>query len=251
MPKRYFLRLAYDGTPFHGWQIQPNAKSIQESLNEAFSTILRQKVYTVGCGRTDTGVHARQFYAHFETEKPIDDLEEINYKANQILPKEIAIYEIFPVAQDIHARFSATSRTYEYLITSRKDPFAANRMYEFRQALDLKKMNEACQVLFEFEDFESFSRTGSQTEHHLCQMMCAEWREGEHYLQFKVQANRFLRNMVRALVGTLMDVGLEKMTVEEFRNVIKAKDRSQASSSAPAHGLYLVNIDYPKGFRNL
>ncbi len=249
MAKRYFVKLAYDGTPFHGWQIQPNAKSIQECLNDAFSKVLRMDIYTVGCGRTDTGVHAREFYAHFDVEEPVSQLEDLYYRVNQILPKEIALFEIFPVKEDMHTRFSATARTYEYLITQKKDPFVVNRMLEFRQPLDLDRMNEACRALFDFNDFESFSRTGGQTEHHLCDIMSASWTKELSTLRFEVKANRFLRNMVRAMVGTMIEVGQKKIDIQAFRDIIAAKNRSRASSSAPAHGLYLIQIDYPKGLR--
>lgn len=248
MAKRYFIHLAYDGTLFHGWQIQPNAKSIQECLNDAFSKVLRQEIYTVGCGRTDTGVHARSFYAHFGSQVELDDLDELCYRVNRVLPREIAVFRIFPVKEDIHARFSATARTYEYLVTQTKDAFAGKRMWEFRQTLDVALMNQACEALFEFEDFKSFARTGGQTEHHLCDIMSAQWTAHENVLRFEVKANRFLRNMVRAMVGTMLDVGQKRLSIQEFKDIIAAKNRSRASTTAAAHGLYLIHIDYPEDF---
>ncbi|MEZ4720728.1 MAG: tRNA pseudouridine(38-40) synthase TruA [Flavobacteriales bacterium] len=246
MPQRYFIRLSYDGTPFHGWQIQPNAKSIQQSLNEVLSTITRHEIYVVGCGRTDTGVHARKFYAHFESDR-LTSLGDITFHANCMLPKEIAIQSIFEVDGETHARFSATLRTYEYLINTEKDPFAVNRSYEYREPLDMDAMNVACRNLMEYEDFTSFSKLHTDTETNLCNVTKAEWIRTEIGLKFEISANRFLRNMVRAIVGTMIEVGRGKLTLEDFRKIIEAQDRSTAGFSAPAHGLYLIDIGYPEG----
>lgn len=245
MIQRYFIQLSYDGTPFHGWQIQPNAKSIQESLNTVLSTITRQEIYVVGCGRTDTGVHSSKYFAHFESE-PIDT-ELMAYKANCMLPKEIAIQKIFPVAADTHARFSATSRTYEYFITQVKDPFSVNRAYELHEKLDIEAMNQACALMPNFKDFSSFSKSNTQTETNLCDLYYARWETTKTGLRFEVKANRFLRNMVRAIVGTCIEVGRGNLSVEDFARVIESKDRGKAGYSVPAHGLYLMDIEYPEG----
>lgn len=245
MTKRYFIQLSYDGTPFHGWQIQPNAKSIQESLNTVLSTIIRSEIYLVGCGRTDTGVHASKYFAHFNSAEINTEL--ISYKANCMLPKEIAIQKIFSVAADTHARFSATSRTYEYFITQVKDPFSVNRAYELHEKLDINAMNKACALMQNFKDFSSFSKSNTQTETNLCDLYYARWETTKTGLRFEVKANRFLRNMVRAIVGTCIEVGRGNLSVEDFAQVIEAKDRSKAGYSVPAHGLYLMDIEYPEG----
>lgn len=245
MAKRYFIELSYDGTPFHGWQIQNNAKSIQQSLNEALSTVIRQEIYCVGCGRTDTGVHAREFFAHFEIEQPLDALKDICFHANCLLPKEIAIHRMFEVSEDTHARFSAISRSYEYHITTRKDPFAQQRKWEYREPLNLEQMNAAAASLSEYEDFTSFSKSHTDTHTNLCTVSHARWTATETDLRFEITANRFLRNMVRAIVGTTVEVGQGKLTVQDFHQIIQAKDRSKAGFSAPAHGLYLTHVTYP------
>jgi tRNA pseudouridine38-40 synthase len=247
MANRYFIELAYDGTPFHGWQIQPNAKSIQESLNNTLSTILRSEIYAIGCGRTDTGVHAKLFYAHFDSEHPISDLDQLKYKCNRLLDPTIAVFRIFKVNENAHARFSAISRSYDYLITQQKDPFAVNRKWEMREKLNLDAMNEAAAALLQYEDFTSFSKSNTQTETNLCAVSEAKWTQNGMELQFKITANRFLRNMVRAIVGTTLEVGQGKINVDDFRSIIEAKNRSEAGLSVPAHGLYLSNIVYPEG----
>lgn len=245
MPQRYFIELSYDGSDFHGWQIQPNAKTIQETLNSALSTLLRQEIYTVGCGRTDTGVHASQFFAHFDTDAALRDTGELTYRANRILPTSIAIHRVFPVSPEAHTRFSATSRTYHYLITQQKDPFAVLRKWELRESLNLAAMNEAAQLLKAYEDFSCFARSNTQTETNLCVLSHAAWVQDGHTLRFEVTANRFLRNMVRAMVGTMVDVGRGKLNMDDLRRIIASKNRSEAGSSVPAHGLYLTHITYP------
>jgi tRNA pseudouridine38-40 synthase len=247
MANRYFIELAYDGTPFHGWQIQPNAKSIQESLNNTLSTILRSEIYAIGCGRTDTGVHAKLFYAHFDSEHPISDLDQLKYKCNRLLDPTITVFRIFKVNENAHARFSAISRSYDYLIIQQKDPFAVNRKWEMREKLNLDAMNEAAAALLQYEDFTSFSKSNTQTETNLCAVSEAKWTQNGMELQFKITANRFLRNMVRAIVGTTLEVGQGKINVDDFRSIIEAKNRSEAGLSVPAHGLYLSNIVYPEG----
>lgn len=247
MVYRYFIQLYYDGSPFHGWQIQPNAKSIQQFLNEALSTVTRSEIYTIGCGRTDAGVHATKFFAHFNFEQELHHLEDLSFRVNCILPKEIAIQRIFPVNEDVHSRFSAVSRTYEYLIAIKKNPFYRNRAYEYREPLDIELMNEAGLMLNRFEDFTSFAKLHSDSETNLCQLEHAIWTGHDEFLRFEIKANRFLRNMVRAVVGTMIELGRGKISLSDFEAIIEAKDRSAAGYSVPAHGLYLIDIEYPKG----
>jgi tRNA pseudouridine38-40 synthase len=244
MIQRYFIQISYDGTSFHGWQIQPNAKTIQETLNHVLSTITRQEIYVVGCGRTDTGVHATQFYAHFESLQI--DCEEVCYRVNRMLPTSVAAHRIFVVASDTHARFSATSRTYEYKITREKSPFLVHRAYEVREYLDLDKMNEAGRLCEKHNDFTSFAKV-SESKTNLCNLSYAKWETNGTVLKFEVKANRFLRNMVRAMVGTFVEVGRSRVSLSEFEAILEAKDRSSAGFSAPAHGLYLIDIGYPEG----
>lgn len=246
MAKRYFIQLSYDGTHFHGWQIQPNAKSIQETLNEALSTLLRTNIYTIGCGRTDTGVHASFFIAHMDVEQLIIPENELVYKLNRILPESIAIQQVFEVDLDMHARFSAVSRTYQYHITSVKNPFSVNRKWELREKLNLELMNEAAQLLLGEHDFSCFSKSNTQTETNLCNISEAVWSNvSDTEIVFTISANRFLRNMVRAIVGTLVEIGKNKMDVQEIKAILESKNRSEAGTSVPAHGLYLTNVIYP------
>jgi len=247
MAKRYFIELSYDGSEFHGWQIQPNAKTIQETLNSALSTLLRTDIYTVGCGRTDTGVHASQYFAHFEVEETTFQPEELTYRSNRVLPPSIAVQRIFEVAPDAHTRFSATSRSYTYLITQQKDPFAVLRKWEMREALDLNRMNEGAAILKTYEDFSCFSKSNTQTETNLCNVTHAEWSQEGSEIRFDITANRFLRNMVRAVVGTLVDLGKGTITLDDLKTIIESKERSEAGLSVPAHGLYLTRITYPEG----
>jgi tRNA pseudouridine38-40 synthase len=247
MVKRYFIELSYDGSEFHGWQIQPNAKTIQETLNSALSTLLRTDIYTVGCGRTDTGVHASQYFAHFEVEETTFQPEELTYRSNRVLPPSIAVQRIFEVAPDAHTRFSATSRSYTYLITQQKDPFAVLRKWEMREALDLNRMNEGAAILKTYEDFSCFSKSNTQTETNLCNVTHAEWSQEGSEIRFDITANRFLRNMVRAIVGTLVDLGKGTITLDDLKTIIESKDRSEAGLSVTAHGLYLTRITYPEG----
>ncbi len=247
MANRYFIELSYDGSDFHGWQIQPNAKTIQETLNSALSTILRTEIYTVGCGRTDTGVHATQFFAHFDLELEAPPLEDLCYRCNRLLPESIALKRIFPVAAEAHTRFTATSRSYAYLITQQKDPFAVLRKWELREALNIERMNEGANILTQYQDFSCFSKANTQTETNLCDLSFAQWTQNGTELKFEVTANRFLRNMVRAIVGTLVDLGRGTIDKDTLHNIIASKDRSEAGLSVPAHGLYLTHITYPEG----
>lgn len=250
MNKRYFIRLSYKGTNYHGWQIQPNAISVQEVLNKALSTILNCEINVVGCGRTDTGVHASDFYAHFDVvqDKQID-CEKLSFRLNRFLPHDIAIKETFQVKEEAHTRFDPISRTYHYLITKEKNPFRKESHWKIPYELDVDKMNEAAKVLFEFEDFTSFSKLHTDVKTNNCKIYQAIWKDKGDELVFVVKADRFLRNMVRAIVGTLVEVGRGKMDLDGFRMVIESKNRSNAGSSVPGHGLFLAEIEYPKGLK--
>ena len=243
---RYFIQLSYDGTRYHGWQIQPNGISVQETLQKSLSTLLRQTVEVVGAGRTDAGVHARMMMAHFDCpgENPMD-CSQLVYKLNKILPPDIAVQEVFPVADDMHARFSATTRTYYYFINLRKSPFLRSYSWYVYGSLDFQKMNEAASTLMEYKDFTSFSKVNTDTKTNDCTITKAVWEElspGEW--RFTISANRFLRNMVRAIVGTLVEVGRGKLTVGQFREVIEQKNRCSAGESVPGNALFLVDIRY-------
>ena len=244
--QRYFIYLAYDGTNYHGWQIQPNGSSVQECLMKALSTFLRRDVEVIGAGRTDAGVHASLMVAHFDHEDVLDTVT-VADKLNRLLPPDISVYRVRQVKPDAHARFDATARTYKYYVTTRKDPF--NRHYAWRlfNSLDFEKMNEAARVLFDYTDFTSFSKLHTDVKTNNCRIMHAEWTQvsGTEWV-FTIKADRFLRNMVRAVVGTLVEVGRGKMTVDEFRKVIEDKDRCSAGSSVPGHALFLVDVGYPE-----
>jgi len=250
MPQRYFLQLSYKGTRYHGWQVQPNAVSVQEVMENALSTLLREKIAVVGAGRTDTGVHASYFILHFDLEKDFPKNYDLVYKLNSFLPEDIAVQACWPVSEDAHARFSATSRTYHYFISTQKDPFSTESSYYYSLLLDVDKMNVAAQILFEYEDFTSFSRLHTDVKTNNCQIMQAEWKKEGTQLIFVIKADRFLRNMVRAIVGTLLEVGKGKLSVEEFKQIIEKQDRGAAGASAPAHGLFLVDIEYPEEILN-
>ena len=242
---RYFIQLAYNGANYAGWQIQPNAPSVQQTLNEALSLLLRTEIYVVGAGRTDTGVHAKEMFAHFEVENAIDPTD-LAYRLNRFLPADIAIKQIVAVADDAHARFSATSRSYQYLISPQKDPFYNQLAWVLERPLDVQLMNEAAQYLKGEKDFGAFSRSNTQTKTNFCNVTSALWEHQGDFLVFNISANRFLRNMVRAVVGTLVDIGLNKTSVARFIEIIELKDRTLAGESAPAHGLYLTRITYPE-----
>lgn len=241
---RYFIEFAYNGKDYFGFQVQPNAISIQETLDKSLSLILRDSIEIVGAGRTDSGVHAKQMYAHFDTEVEFDEQATIQ-KLNSFLPKDIAIFRIIPVHADAHARFDATSRTYEYHITTFKDVFNIEGSWKVNHKLDLDLMNEACKILFEYIDFECFSKVHTDVRTFNCKITEAHWQQNENQIIFTISADRFLRNMVRAIVGTLVNVGIHKTSLEEFRNIIESKNRSKAGFSVPAHGLYLTKVKYP------
>lgn len=248
---RYFIRLSYDGKNYHGWQIQPGAITVQEVLNKALTTLLRVPTEVVGAGRTDAGVNASMMIAHFDTDVQFSDIQEdknslyqLRYRLNKLLPPDIAIHDIYPVADDMHARFSATSRTYHYYITTEKSPFEPYA-YRFPQPLDFEKMNEACKVLFDYIDFTSFSKLHTDVKTNNCKIMEARWEQiSPIKWQFTIKADRFLRNMVRAIVGTLIDVGRGAITIQQFREIIEKKDRCSAGTSVPGNALFLCKVEY-------
>jgi tRNA pseudouridine38-40 synthase len=240
---RYFIELAYKGTNYHGWQYQPDASSVQETINKALSLLLRTEIDIVGAGRTDTGVHAKKMYAHFDYETEIDS-KILTHKLNAFLPKDIVIFDILKVADEAHARFDATKRTYEYHIHTFKDAFENDGSWLHQLPLDLDKMNEACQILFKHNDFECFSKTNTDVRTFNCVIFEAHWQQNGNQLVFTISADRFLRNMVRAIVGTMINIGLGKITIADFEKIIESKDRGRAGFSVPAHGLYLTQIDY-------
>ena len=243
--QRYFIYLAYDGTNYHGWQIQPNGESVQECLMKALSTFLRREVEVVGAGRTDAGVHASLMVAHFDNEEELEP-SAVTENLNRLLPPDISVYKVCKVRSDAHARFDATARMYKYYVTTAKYPF--NRQYRCRiyGSLDFDRMNEAAHTLFDYSDFTSFSKLHTDVKTNLCKIMQARWtQEDDTTWVFTIQADRFLRNMVRAIVGTLIEVGRGKLSVDGFREIIEQKDRCKAGTSVPGHALFLVNIDYP------
>jgi tRNA pseudouridine38-40 synthase len=270
--QRYFIELSFDGTNYHGWQIQKNAVSVQEVLNEKLSVILREPIETTGCGRTDTGVHAKEFFAHFDVmgksivdspwtmeenkkenilnsnETSIDHrpstMDNTLRSINSILPKDIAVKKIFPVAADAHARFDATLRTYQYHIHFNKDPFKNNYSWEMRDRPDIALMNVAANIITEYTDFSCFRKSNTQVKTNICKIKKAEWAVNEDDIMFQISADRFLRNMVRAIVGTLLMVGKHEIPPEAVREIIESKNRSNAGTSVPACGLYLTEVKY-------
>jgi tRNA pseudouridine38-40 synthase len=241
---RYFLEFAYKGTNYHGWQYQPNASSVQETLNKALSTLYKTEIDLVGAGRTDTGVHAKQMFAHFDLDFEIDVPHYI-HKLNSFLPADIAILNIHLVTDDNHARFDATKRTYEYHIHNTKEVFSADTSWHYHNQLNIELMNEACKELFNHTDFECFSKVHTDVNTFNCKIMEAHWQQNGNKLIFTIAADRFLRNMVRAIVGTMVNIGLEKVSLQEFKQIIECKDRNKAGFSVPAHGLYLTKVEYP------
>lgn len=241
---RYFIQLSYDGGRYHGWQIQKNARSVQEEVEKALALIARETIEIVGAGRTDTGVHAACYIAHFDSNRTDMDEENILFKLNCMLPFDIAIQKIFRVRDDAHARFDATYREYKYYLSKNKDPFTFAWSEKESRALDVALMNEAAQILIETLDFTSFSKLGSDVKTNNCTVYKAYWEEIGNQLVFTIRADRFLRNMVRAIVGTLLEVGLGKITIGDFKSVIEKKDRGSAGASVAAKGLFLVDIGY-------
>lgn len=251
---RYFMRLAFNGTPFFGWQIQPKNISVQEVIENALTLLLqqpsddgqRERIAITGCGRTDTGVHARDFVAHFDFSEELNEEQRLKLvnKLNSFLPKEIVISTIEPVADDAHARFDAIDRTYRYYVNIRKDAFNFPYAHRVFEKLDVDKMNEAASLLLKNEDFTSFSKVHTQVNNMRCHVTHAQWEQCDDQLIFTITANRFLRNMVRAIVGTLLLVGKGKITVQDFQDIIEQKDRCKAGDSAPAHALFLEKVRY-------
>lgn len=242
---RYFIKLAYKGTHYHGWQVQPNAITVQALLSKSFSTVFRVPVEIVGAGRTDSGVHAEEFYAHVDLDNEFNE-REIIYSLNALLPNDIVVYQLIKTAENAHARFDATSRSYEYRIFLGKNPFLTETAWQFiTTKLSVEKMNAAAKILETYTNFKCFSRSNSDVRTYNCNIMHAEWKQTDQLLVFHITADRFLRNMVRAIVGTLIEIGKEKMTLAEFELIIESENRSNAGPSAPAQGLFLTQVTYP------
>lgn len=243
---RYFTELSYKGTAYNGWQVQKNAPSVQEELQKAMSAILREPVTLTGAGRTDTGVHALHYVAHFDLTREIGDAPGLCYHLNALLPKDIAIKDIYRVRDDAHARFDALEREYKYFMLREKDPFARETSWQYYVRLDTDKMNEAAAWLTKFDDFTSFAKLGGGNKTNICHVVHAGWRDTGKGLVFTIRADRFLRNMVRAVTGTLVEVGRGRITPDGFRDIVAARDLSLSSTSAPAQGLFLSDIIYPE-----
>ncbi len=242
---RYFLELAYNGLNYHGWQIQPNAISVQEVLNSCIGKMLREEINVVGCGRTDTGVHASYFVAHFDSVHEDIDSNQFCYKLNRFLPKDIAVYSLKKVNDDLHSRFSAISRTYEYHLITKKSPFVFDYALLSSVELDFERMNEAAATLYDYIDFTSFSKLHTDVKTNNCKVTFAQWEFKNDKWIFTISADRFLRNMVRAIVGTLLEVGKGKLSIQGFKDIIEAKKRAKAGTSVPAHALFLIDVKYP------
>ncbi|MBG0859463.1 MAG: tRNA pseudouridine(38-40) synthase TruA [Bacteroidales bacterium] len=243
---RYFIYISYRGTSYHGWQVQPNSVTVQKILDEALSTILRENISTTGAGRTDTGVHAMVFCAHFDSKaNDLDRRKSLIFRLNRYLPGDISVTAVRRVVPDANARYSAVSRTYKYYITGVKDPFSEDSGWLVHGNLNIPAMNDAASLLLDHSDFTSFSRLHSGNKTNICRILEARWEEEKNKLVFTIKADRFLRNMVRAIVGTMTDVGSGKINVREFEEIILAKNRSKAGKSAPAKGLFLMAIEYP------
>ncbi len=242
---RYLLKLSFEGTNYHGWQIQPKSKSVQETLEKCLSKILNHHIKLVGVGRTDSGVHAYMFFAHFDYYEEIYDEVDFIYKLNSFLPFDISVSNLFKVENNFHARFDALSRTYQYKLTKIKNPFMKNRLYFLKKEVDFSLMNLAALNLLGTKDFKCFSKVRSDVKTFDCCISSAKWFKTDNHWVFQISANRFLRNMVRAIVGTLIEIGEGKNEVDSIFELIKSKDRKNAGYSVPAHGLYLTNINYP------
>ncbi|MBC8343773.1 MAG: tRNA pseudouridine(38-40) synthase TruA [Bacteroidetes bacterium] len=242
MKHRYFLKISFNGTNYHGWQCQADDISVQQVINEHISLMLREKVTSVGCGRTDAGVHAKNYMLHFNTSKQLD--ASFGWKLNNFLPKDIAVQEVYLNPDKLHARWDAGFRSYEYMISKNKDPFHINLLAYSFEKLNVNLMKEACRILLEYDDFESFCKGHNSHNHYKCDLMNASWTETEERYIFSIKANRFLRSMVRMIVGTMVDVGRKKTGLDEFRAIIEAKDRSKAGRVMPAKGLYFTGAGF-------
>lgn len=245
---RYFVDISFDGTNFSGWQRQKNAISVQQLLEERFSVKLHKPIELVGCGRTDAGVHARQFVAHFDFDVELK-IQDFIFKMNRFLPSSICINDVYAVVSDAHARYSAYERTYKYYISRKKNPFVLNYSLEYTAYLDVKLMNEACQTLLGVNDFSSFTKLHGGSQHSLCELYKCMWEYNEDMLVFTISANRFTRNMVRSIVGTLLDLGKGKITLNEFKDIVIKKDRCFAGESVEAKGLFLEKVYYSDNIR--
>lgn len=241
---RYFIHLAYNGANYCGWQTQPGLPTVQQTLEQALTTLLRQPTPIVGCGRTDTGVHASDFYAHFNATDEVDT-RQLTFKLNSFLPEDIAIYEIFAVRDNAHARFDATARTYQYHVSDRRLPFKQGLYSRIYYHPNLELMNEGARLLMEYDDFTSFAKLHTQVKTNICHLSIAQWDEREDEWVFTIRSNRFLRNMVRSVTGTLLDVGRGKLSLDGLRQIIERKDRCAAGVSMPPQGLFLTRVEYP------
>lgn len=247
MKTRYFIYISYRGTSYHGWQLQPNSVTVQKILDEALSRILNEQISTIGAGRTDTGVHAKFFCAHFDSNSSdLSSDKDLVFRLNRYLPDDISVTRIRKVLPDTNARYHAVSRTYKYYISKIKDPFLDRSSWFLYGDINVKLMNRSAAILMKYSDFTSFSRMHSGSKTNICKIYSAGWEETNEQLIFTIKADRFLRNMVRSIVGTMLDIGFGKMDEEQFTEVIKAKDRCKAGKSAPAKGLFLVDIEYPE-----
>lgn len=242
---RYFLELSYNGKNYHGWQVQPNVVTIQEKINDGLSKLLKTPINIVGAGRTDAGVHASQMFAHFDFDALVD-VENLKNRLNSFLPDDIVIHSIFEVDKKAHARFHATKRSYEYRIYIGRNPFLLDVTWQLhRNKLDIDVMNKAAKLLLNHDDFKCFSKT-TDVKTYICDVTEAYWNQKDDLLVFYITANRFLRNMVRAIVGTLIDVGLHKISITEFKKILESRNRSEAGFSVPARGLFLTKVEYPQ-----
>jgi len=246
MKQRFFIRFSYDGGNYHGWQLQPNSITVQEVMTEIMQRLFGPELALTAAGRTDAGVHARNMYAHFDTEKPVNDATALAKKLDLMMPPDISVHEVIPVRPDAHARFDATSRTYEYWMAVGKDPFNRNYYTHIFGDLDYEAMNRAAKCLFDYTDFTSFSKAHTDVKTNNCKIMQAYWEKRGMCWVFTIQADRFLRNMVRAIVGTLLEVGRGKMDETGFRAVIESENRCNAGTSVHAQGLFLIDVSYPE-----
>lgn len=245
---RYFIELSYNGKEYHGWQNQPKDISVQEVIETALSTLLKEKISISGAGRTDTGVHATQMFAHFDTDV-VFVTSDLIFKLNSFLPSDVAIYDVFKVKADAHTRFNALSRKYLYRISLRKNVFNVDKSYYVKKPLNVDKMTQATKILFQYKDFQCFSKSNTDVKTYYCDIMQAEWFLENDELHFVIKADRFLRNMVRAIVGTMIQIGLEKINVEDLHDIIKSKNRSEAGFSVPGQALYLTEVKYPESIK--